>query len=287
MTILITGASGHLGRLAVEATLARGVAAGDVVAGARNLDAVADLAERGIRTAHVDYTVPASLDAAFEGVETVVLISSDAVGQRASQHAAVIDAAKKAGVAHFVYTSAPRATTSALILAPEHKATEEAIVASGLNSTILRNAWYTENYAGTVAQAAAAGELVASVGDGRVSSASRADYAEAIAAVLTSDGHEGAVYELSGDAAWSHDELAEVISGITGKSVAYRAVSSEEHAAYLAAAGLDEGTIGFVVGLDANTRDGLLGETSGDLARLIGRPTTPLAEGLAAAIAAA
>ncbi len=285
MTILITGASGKLGRLAIEATLARGVAAQDIVAGARNTDSVADLAARGIRTVFLDYTQPASIAAALDGIDTLVLISSDAVGQRAAQHTAVIDAAATAGIGHLIYTSAPKATTSALILAPEHKITEEAIEASGIPFTILRNGWYTENYANTVAQASAAGELVASVGEGLVASASRADYAEAIAAVLTSDGHESTIYELSGDVAWSHDELARVISELTGTTVGYRAVSSEEHAANLAAAGLDEGTVGFVVALDSNTRDGLLSETSGDLKQLIGRPTTPLAEGLAQAIA--
>jgi len=285
MSILVTGASGHLGRLVVESLLERGVAADTIVAGARNPERIADLVARGIHSVALDYTDTASIDAALEGVDHVLLVSSSEVGQRAAQHANVINAAVKAGVEHLVYTSAPAATTSALILAPEHKATEEAIVASGIPATILRNGWYSENYAGNVAQAAATGELVASVGDGRVASASRKDYAEAAAVVLSEPGHVGKIYELSGDIAWNYTELAAVLSTISGVDVAYRAVSPEEHAEILTAAGLDEGTIGFVVGLDANTRDGLLGVTTGDLSRLIGRATTPLAEGLAAAVA--
>ena len=285
MTILVTGASGHLGRLVVESLLNRGVAAENIVAGARNPERIADLAARGIHTVALDYTDTASIDAALEGVDHVLLVSSSEVGQRAAQHSNVITAAVKAGVEHLVYTSAPAATTSALILAPEHKATEEAIVASGIPATILRNGWYSENYAGNVAQAAATGELVASVGDGRVASASRKDFAEAAAVVLSEPGHVGKIYELSGDVAWDYTELASVLSTISGVDVAYRAVTPDEHAAILSAAGLDEGAIGFVVGLDANTRDGLLGVTTGDLSRLIGRPTTPLAEGLAAAVA--
>ena len=284
MSTLITGASGHLGRLVVASLLERGVPAGEIVAGARDTAAIADLAALGVVTRHLDYTDTASISAALEGVDKVLLISGSAVGQRAIQHANVIDAAKAAGIQYLVYTSAPKATTSALILAPEHKATEESIAASGIPAVILRNGWYTENYAGQLAQSAASGELVASVGDGRVSSASRKDFAEAAAVVLTEPGHLGNIYELSGDVAWDYTELAAAISTVTGTDVAYRAVTPEEHAALLTAAGLDEGTIGFVVALDGNTRDGLLGETSGDLGRLIGRPTTPLVEGLRAAV---
>ena len=284
MTILVTGASGHLGSLAIEHLLDLGVAPDQIVAGARSPESIADLAARGIQTARVDYTDAASLDAAFAGVDHLLLVSSSEVGQRAAQHAAVIDAAKRAGVEHLVYTSAPAATTSALILAPEHKATEEAIVASGIPATILRNGWYTENYVGSAKQAAAIGELVASVGEGRVASASRTDYARAAAVVLAEPGHVGKVYELSGDYAWNFTELAAAISTALDTTVGYRSVTSEEHAAILGGAGLDEGTIGFVVGLDTNIRDGLLAVTTGDLARLIQRPTTPLAEGLAAAL---
>lgn len=283
MSIVVTGATGHLGRLVVEALLREGVDPSTIVAAGRTVSKLNDLAARGVAIAPIDFTDAASLASAFEGAETLLLVSSSEVGQRFAQHSAAIDAAKAAGVGRIVYTSAPAATTSALVLAPEHKATEEYLVASGVPFTILRNAWYTENYVGTAEQAVASGVLAASVGEGTVSSASRADYADAAAAVLLGEGHEGAVYELSGDTAWNFTELAAVISELSGTPVTYASLSPEEHAAALTAAGLDEGTVGFVVALDGNIRDGLLGLTSGDLSRLIGRPTTPLREGLAAA----
>ncbi|MFE7405991.1 SDR family oxidoreductase [Isoptericola sp. NPDC057559] len=290
MTIAVTGTSGHLGRLVVESLLARGAAPADVVALARSTEKVADLAARGVVVREADYDRPETLVPALDGVDVLVLVSGSAVGQRARQHGAVIDAAKGAGVGRVVYTSAPHADTSPLVLAPEHKATEELLAASGLSTTVLRNGWYTENYLGDVQQARETGEIAHSVGDGRVASASRADYAEA-AAVVALDahrdgGHDGAVYELSGDVAWDFDELAATAAEVLGRPVAYRPLTAEEHRDALLAAGLDEGTAGFVVALDGDTRAGLLAETSGDLARLVGRPTTPLAEGLRRALAA-
>lgn len=283
--IVVTGATGQLGRLIVDALVARGVAPSDVVAVGRSAEKLAALDATGVRTVVADYADRASLDAAFSGAGTLVLVSGSEVGQRVQQHTNAIDAAVAVGISRIVYTSAPKATTSALVLAPEHKATEEYLASVGVTATILRNSWYSENYAGDVERSAESGVLLSSTGDGRVASASRADYAEAVAAVLTSDGHDGAVYELSGDVAWTYTDLAAAIAEITGKPVEWKNVSPEEHAAVLSSAGLDEGTVGFVVGLDGNIRDGLLSETSGDLARLIGRPTTPLVEGLRATTA--
>lgn len=281
MTIVVTGATGHLGHLIVESLLNRGVPADQIVAVGRKVDKAADLADRGVRVAAADYEDAASLDAALAGADTLVLVSSSEVGKRASQHVAAIDAAKRAGVARVIYTSAPAARTSELILAPEHKATEEHLEQSGLAHTVLRNGWYNENYVGSAAQAVASGTLAASVGDGKVASAARADYAEAAAVVATTDGHEGKVYELSGDHAWDFAELAATVSSIVGIPVTYASLSPEEHHAVLTGAGLDEGTAGFVVALDGNIRDGLLSVTSGDLSRLIARPTTPIETTLA------
>jgi NAD(P)H dehydrogenase (quinone) len=283
--IVVTGATGPLGRHIVVALIARGVSAANIVAVGRNADKLATLADAGVRTAVADYSDRTSLDAAFAGAGTLVLVSGSEVGQRVQQHTNAIDAAVAAGVSRIVYTSAPAATTSTLVLAPEHKATEEYLAQSGVTTTILRNSWYTENYAADVARSAESGVLLSSTDEGRVASASRADYADAVAAVLTSEGHENAVYELSGDVAWAYTDLAAAIAEITGKPVEWKNVSPEEHAAVLTGAGLDEGTAGFVVALDGNIRDGLLGVTTGDLSRLIGRPTTPLVEGLRAAIA--
>ncbi|MFK3835600.1 SDR family oxidoreductase [Microbacterium sp. NPDC087868] len=280
MTILVTGATGQLGRLVIDSLLERGAEPSSIVAGVRDLTKASDIAARGVRTAVVDYDRADTIAAALEGVDSVLLISGSEVGRRTAQHQAVIDAAKAAGVGKLVYTSAPKAPTSDLVLAPEHKATEELIAASGIPAVILRNNWYTENYAGDIAQARETGVVAASVGDGRVASASRKDFADAAAVVLLEDGHLGQAYELGGDVAWTYDELAAAIAEVIGSPVEYRALTAEEHAAALESAGLDAGTVGFVTALDAGIRDGALADTDGTLARLIGRPTTPLVEGL-------
>jgi NAD(P)H dehydrogenase (quinone) len=284
MTIVITGATGHLGRLVVESLLARGVAPAEIVAGGRSIDKLADFAAQGVTVVPLDYTKPETLDAAFAGATQVLLISASDPGQRLAQHTAAVEAATKAGVSHLAYTSILRAATTPHVLAPDHKGTEELIAASGIPATILRNGWYTENYTSTVEQAGQSGEIVASVGTGRVASASRKDYAQAAAVVLTDPATRGKVYELSGDVAWDYDELAEAASEVSGRPVVFRDVTPEEHAEILTGFGLDAGTVGFVVALDQNTKDGLLSETSGELSALIGRPTTPLTEGLRAAV---
>ncbi|MFY0408832.1 SDR family oxidoreductase [Solicola sp. PLA-1-18] len=285
MSIVVTGATGQLGRLVVAALLERGVPAADVLATGRDADKLAGLESDGVRTRRVDLDDPATLDGAFAAGDTVLLVSTDAVGQRVAQHTAAIEAAAEAGVASVVYTSAPHADTSGLVLAPEHKATEEVLRASGVPFTVLRNNWYTENYLPQVEQARATGALVASAADGRVASATRRDFAEGAAVVLTTDGHEGRTYELSGDVAWSFDDLADVLGDLTGRAVVYRPVSSEEHQRILVQAGLDEGTAGFVATLDANIARGDLADATSDLRDLIGRPTTTLRDGLTEAAA--
>lgn len=282
MTILVTGATGNLGRLIIASLLERGADPQSIVAGARDTAKAADL---GVRVAHLDYTDPASIASALDGVDTVILVSGSEVGQRVPQHRAVIDAAKAAGVSKFVYTSAPKATTSDLILAPEHKATEELIAAAELPAVILRNNWYTENYVADLARAAETGVLAAGTGEGRVASASRKDFAEAAAVVALEDGHVGEVYELGGDVAWDYNDLAAAIAEVTGREVAFVALDHDDQVAALREAGLDEGTAGFVAALDTGIKDGALADTDGTLARLIGRPTTPLVEGLRAASA--
>jgi NAD(P)H dehydrogenase (quinone) len=284
-SIVVTGATGHLGRLIVEALLRDGVSPSDITAGGRAVEKLDDFAERGVKVAKIDYSEPATLSAAFAGNDVLVLVSGSEAGQRVPQHKAAIDTAVAAGITRIIYTSAPHADTSALILAPEHKATEEMLAAAGIPTTVLRNNWYTENYVAAANQARETGEIVASVGDGRVASATRADYADAAAVVALDDSHAGKVYELSGDVAWTFDDLAAAVSEVTGVAVEYRRVSGDELVGILTSSGLDEGTAHFVVGLEANIRDGVLSETSGDLARLIGRPTTPLVDGLRAALA--
>src|SRR6476469_7926848 len=195
MTLLVTGASGHLGRLVVEALLEHGTPAAQVVATARTPESISDLADRGVQVRRADYTDPASLDAAFAGVDRLLLVSGSEVGQRIAQHANVIDAAKRSGVGFVAYTSITRADTSDLVLASEHRATEELLTASGLPHALLRTSWYLENYTGQVASALDQGVVLGAAGDGRVSAATRADFADAAAVVLAGPGHEGAVYE--------------------------------------------------------------------------------------------
>ena len=280
MTILVTGATGHLGRLTVEHLLRIGYPADQLVATGRGLDRLADLAARGVQTRSLSYDEPDSLDSAFADAEVVLLVSGSELGRRTKQHANVIDAAVKAGVKRLVYTSAPHADTSDLVVTPEHRATEQHLLASGLEYTLLRNGWYTENYLTAVEQARETGVIVGSVGDGRVASAPRADYAAAAAAVLVETGHENRVYELTGDVAWDYDELAAATGEVLGREVRYQQVEAAEHLRILMGAGLPEELAGFLVAIDQNVRDGLLAETTPTLRELIGRPTTPLVEGL-------
>lgn len=286
MTILVTATSGHLGRLVVDALLERGANPAEVVATARDTAKIADLAARGVRTATLDYDRPETIAVALDDVDTVLLISGSVPGARVDGHRNVIDAAKAAGVSKLVYTSAPKATTvEGFPLAADHKATEEAIAASGLPAVILRNNWYTENYVADVARAAETGVITSSTGDGRVASATRADFADAAAVALLEDGHVGEVYELSGDTAWAFDELAAVASEVLGREVSYQRLTNAEHVAALQAAGLDAGTAGFVAGIDDAISRGVLADAEPTLATLIGRPTTPLADALRAALA--
>jgi len=285
MTIVVTGATGPFGRHTVETLLERGIEPARIVAAGRSVEKLGDLAERGVVVRRIDFDDPATLQPAFEDAEVLLLVSGSEVGRRVPQHTNAITAAVAAGVGRIVYTSAPHADTSDLVLAPEHKATEQAIQASGLPYTILRNGWYTENYVSTLEQARTSGMIIGSAGDGRVASASRADYAEAAAAALLGDEHAGRTYELTGDVAWTFYDLAAAIGSVIDRDVEYTPLSPEEHKAALTASGLDDGTADFVVALDGNIRDGLLGEVNGELSALIGRATTPLVDGLRAAVA--
>lgn len=285
MTLLVTAASGHLGRLVVDALLERGIAASEIVAGARTPATVDDHAARGVGVVELDYSRPETLAPAFQGVDRVLLISgTDA--DRVSGHRNVIDAAREAGVERLVYTSAPRVDEVDYALGADHKATEEAIAASGLSATVLRHNWYTENYLDAVARAADTGEIVAAAGEARVASASRRDYAEAAAIALTTDDLAGRTLEVGGDVAWTYNELAEAATEVLGRRVTYVAVTTEQLTAGLQQAGLDAGTAAFVAGIDDAIARGALSQTDGTLSRLIGRPTTPLVDGLREGLAA-
>jgi len=281
MTTAITGATGHLGRLVVARlkTLAPTL---PLLALVRT---PAKAAALGIAAREADYTRPETLAAALAGVDTLLLISSSEVGQRAAQHRNVIDAARAAGVRRIVYTSLLHADRSPLDLAQEHRETEAMLQAAGIAHTLLRNGWYTENYTGSIAGALAAGSFIGSAGDGRIASAPRADYAEAASVVLTTPGHDGKTYELAGDSAYTLAELAAEVSRQTGKTLPYVDLPPADYAKALAGIGLDAALAQAIAGWDVGASQGALFDDGRQLSRLIGRPTTPLAATVAAALA--
>ena len=279
----VTGATGQLGRLVLDELLGK-VAASDIVALARDPAALTDYAAKGVVVRQADYDQPDTLVAALEGVNRLLLISGNAVGQRERQHGAVIDAAKANGVSYLAYTSVLNAQASKLALAPEHKATENLLAASGLNYDALRCCWYSDNYMAGVAQSVESGAVYGASGDGRFSTASRADLAAGIAAALVS-GKGGDIYELAGDSSWTMSEFAAEISRQSGKPVEYVNQSEAEYAATLESAGLPPPVAAMLASTSALAGEGQLECNSGDLSRLSGRPTTPIADSIAKALA--
>jgi len=283
MSYVITGATGHLGRLVVQDLLRRGVPAGDITATGRDITKVKDLADRGVRVLAIDYDDPASLDAAFRGADRILLVSASEPGRRAEQHENAIDAAARAGAGLLAYTSIANAGTTTMRLAAEHQATEAALRGSGLTYVLLRNSWYVENYTAQVPAILQRGSLAGSAGDGRVSAATRADYAAAAAAVLTGDGHAGRAYELGGDEAFTLAELAAEIGAQAGQPVSYLDLPEDEYARLLTSAGLPEVAAVTLADADRGLARGDLFVDSGHLRQLIGRPTTTLREAVAGA----
>ncbi|MCX2926401.1 SDR family oxidoreductase [Streptomyces sp. NEAU-W12] len=282
MSIVVTGATGHLGRHVVEQLLEK-VPAEQVTAVVRNPEKAADLAERGVRLAVADYSAPETFDGVFAAGDKVLLISGNEFDKgRVQQHRVVIEAARAAGVALLAYTSAPGTLTAAL--ADDHRGTEKALLESGVPYVLLRNGWYHEVYTENLAPVLEHDAVVAAAGEGRVSSAARADYAAAAVTVLTGEGHENKTYELGGDEAWSLAEYAAELSRQTGRKIAYKPVTVGELTGILAGAGLPEPMAAVFAGVDASIAKGELVVTGGDLTRLAGRPTTPLADAVAAAL---
>lgn len=280
MTIAVTGSTGQLGRLVIAA-LKEKVPASEIVALARNAAKAADL---GVTVREADYGSAERLKAALQGVETLLLISSSEVSQRAAQHRNVIQAAQAAGVSRMVYTSLLHADTSPLSLADEHRDTEAALKAAGLRYTILRNGWYTENYTGSIPAALANGAFVGSAGEGRISSASRADYAQAAAEVVTGEDHDGKVYELAGDSSYTLADLAAELSRQTGKDIPYKDLPEAEYAGILKSVGLPEGLAEAIASWDVGASQGALHDEDKTLSTLIGRPTLSLGDAVAQAL---
>ncbi|RDI52135.1 SDR family oxidoreductase [Nocardia mexicana] len=276
MTVAVTAASGQLGRLVVEALLRRGD--GPVVAIVRDPSKVADLADRGVDVRQASYDDAEALDRALAGVDRVLLVSGNEFGARVDQHTNVIRAAERAGVDLLAYTSIPLATENEMILAQEHRGTEAVLTESAVPHVILRNGWYWENYYGGLAPAVAGGVLYGAAGDGRVAGAARADYAEAAAVVLGTEGHAGQIYELGGDERLTYTDLAQVISEVSGKPVRYQDLPQQDYAAALEKSGLPGEYAQVLADADTGIDAGLLDVTSGDLQKLLGRASTPAAE---------
>lgn len=274
MKTAITGATGQLGQLVVEKLKTKGIG-NNLIALVRNTDKAKDL---GIEAREFDYNSPQKLAEALKGVDHLLLISGNEIGQRAKQHANVISAAKTAGVKWIVYTSILHADTSSLSLAPEHLETENMLKASGIAYTILRNGWYTENYTGSIKGAVNAGAFIGSAGNGKIASAAREDFAEAAAVVLTSQGQEGKVYELAGDDSYTLSDLAAEISRQTGKNIPYNNLPEADYGNILKSFGLPEGIAAAIASWDTGASKNDLYNNAKQLSALIGRPTTPLAD---------
>ena len=284
--LAITGATGRLGRLVIDC-LRDTVAADQLVALVRDPAKAADLRGAGVTMRKADYDRRETLGPALAGVDKLLLISGDAIGRRTAQHRAVIDAAGAAGVGFIAYTSVLHADRSPLAVAPDHRDTEAALAASGIAHVVLRNGWYTENRLASLPAILASGVLAGAAGDGRVSSATREDYAAAAAAVLTREGHAGRTYELAGDDAWTLADLAAEITRQSDRDVRYRELSCDEYQASLQEGGVPPTIADVLAQADEATRGGALFDDGGDLRRLIGRPTTPLAMAVKNALAVA
>jgi NAD(P)H dehydrogenase (quinone) len=281
--IVVTGATGKLGHHVIEGLLEK-VPAAQIVAAVRSPEKAKDLADLGVALRHADYSRPETLDSAFVGADKILLISSSEVGQRESQHKAVIDAARKARVNLLAYTSILRADTSALALAREHKVTEEYIRSSGLPFVFLRNGWYLENHTEALKPALQHGVILGAAGEGRFASAARADYAVAAVEVLAGAGHENKIYELAGDNSYTLSELADEVSKQAGKPVRYQNLSSKDYETALVGFGLPAPVAGMLADADACAAKGELDSSSRDLSKLIGRLTTTLAEAVRAVL---
>lgn len=287
MTIVITGATGQLGRHVVEALLERNVPAGEIVAAGRSIEKIADLAGRGVQARRMDYADATSVAEALKGARKVLLISGSEVGQRVEQHRTVIEAAKAEGVELVAYTSIANADTTGMKLAAEHQATEAILQESGVPFVLLRNGWYLENYTDQLPGTLAQGVIAGSAGEGRVSAASRADYAHAAAAVLVADDQAGRIYELGGDEPFTMAELAAEISAAAGTHVSYQDLPPQEYAGMLSGFGVPEAFAEILADSDLGIARGDLLVSSGDLRKLIGRPATSLAEAVRSAAATA
>lgn len=279
MKIALTGATGHFGSIVAE-TLLESVAAENLVASVRNPEKAESLRARGVDVRHGDFDKPETLDTAFEGVDRLLIVSADGDNDtRILQHKAAVDAAVRAGVGFIAYTSVGKADTSSLFLAPVHRTTEQFIRESGIPYSFLRNNWYLENELSSIQAVLAGAPWLTSAGSGKVGWATRRDYAQAAAAVLTGEGHENSIYELSGKPA-TQEEFAEIVGGVLGKEVPVQQVDDDTYSSIMAQAGVPEAALPFVVSIQQAIRSGVLDIESGDFGKLLKHPLTPLSTGV-------
>lgn len=283
MKIAITGATGQLGQLVLQFLL-KETAAENIIALVRSPEKAASLQAQGIELRHFDYDQPDTLVPALQGVDKLLLISANEIGRRTPQHKAVIDAAVKAKVPYLAYTSLLRADTSPLGLSQEHRETESLIQASGLTYTFLRNNWYVENYLAAVGHVVETGTLFGAAKDGKINAATRADYAEAAAKVLTSSGHENKTYELASSDSFTLAQLAETLQQVSGQNIHYQNLTAEDYTQGLLQAGLPAGLVDVIVDADINSIDGAMQSDRKDLEHLLGHPTTTLHSAVEAAL---
>jgi NAD(P)H dehydrogenase (quinone) len=280
--IVVTGATGKLGHLVIAALLKK-MPASSIIAAVRNMEKARDILALGVQVRYADYNMPSTWDDALRGADRVLLISSNEIGQRTIQHRSVIDAASRARVTLLAYTSILHADTSPLLLAREHRETEATLRGSGVPFVLLRHGWYTENYTSGVRAALARGAVFGCAGNGRISSAARADYAEADAAVLTAEDQDGRIYELAGDTSYTLTEFAAEISRQSGKNIRYMNLSETEYKHLLVKAGLPVQVAAIIADSDTGVSEGGLFDDGHQLSKLIGRSTTSLAKSVAAA----
>ena len=280
MKIGVTGATGQLGTLVIN-ELKKRIPNDEIVALVRSPEKASNL---GVETRKFDYSNRDGLTESLKGIDRLLLISSNEIGQRAKQHLNVIEAAWKNGVKWIVYTSLLRADNSSLSLAAEHHTTEQAIIDSGIDYTILRNGWYTENYANTIKGAVDGGAYIGSASNGRISSASRADYAEAAAVVITNESHKGKIYELAGDDSYTLHDLAAEVSKQSGKKIPYKNLTEGEYIEALKSFNVPGPLAEAIAGWDVSASNDDLYDDSHQLSLIIGRPTTPLSESVREAL---
>ncbi|TID30228.1 hypothetical protein CANINC_001235 [Pichia inconspicua] len=284
MSIAVTGATGQLGKFVIE-TLLKTQEPENIVALVRNVEKAQELKDQGIIVREFDYGKPEILVPALKGVKNLLLISSNNVGHRVQEHKNVVDAAKKAGVQFFAYTSLLAADTCKHVLAEEHTVTEDYIKESGISYSLLRNGWYFSNYFGAVPYALQSGVFIGAAKDAKINAATRLDYAEAAVKVLTTKGHDNKIYELAGSNYFTLTDFAKALSDVSGKEIKYVDLPAEKYSVALTSHGIPELYVKVIVQADILAIDGMLFDDSKTMEKLIGRPTTPLSEAIKEAVA--